>query len=261
VLPQRRHPPDRSAKAVGYSVILLIAAADAQQIPLARLAWALLPVAAVCLLLWRWGMRTRPTLWATTRMIAQLILVGYVLEWVFTTESPLLVMAIVVGMLGVASWIAVGPVAEDKWRQFAYAYLSIGLAGGTTLAIVTQAVLSISPWYAPARMIPLAGMIFASAMNSLSLAADRHRAERTAGRDEELARRTALQTALLPATNSLLAVGLVALPGMMTGQILMGTHPLIAVRYQIMVMAMVFGSQGLAAACYLALQRKPAAAS
>jgi len=51
--------------------------------------------------------------------------------------------------------------------------------------------------------------------------------------------------------NSLFAVGLVSLPGMMTGQILSGTSPFIAARYQIMVMAMVFGSSGLSTAFYL----------
>ena len=55
--------------------------------------------------------------------------------------------------------------------------------------------------------------------------------------------------------NALLAVGLISLPGMMTGQILSGIDPLIAARYQIMVMCMIFASGGLAAACYLTLQR------
>ena len=69
------------------------------------------------------------------------------------------------------------------------------------------------------------------------------------------ARRTALDAALIPQLNALFAVGLVSLPGMMTGQILSGIDPLVAVRYQIMVMCMVFGSGGLAAAAYLVGQR------
>jgi putative ABC transport system permease protein len=67
------------------------------------------------------------------------------------------------------------------------------------------------------------------------------------------ARRAALDAALIPQINGLLAVGLVSLPGMMTGQILSGVEPMVAVRYQIMVMCMVFGSGGLGAALYLAL--------
>ncbi len=75
-------------------------------------------------------------------------------------------------------------------------------------------------------------------------------------RQRHHARRAALDAALIPQINSLLAVGLVALPGMMTGQILSGVEPLVAVRYQIMVMCMVFGSGGLGAAAYLVLRTR-----
>ena len=51
----------------------------------------------------------------------------------------------------------------------------------------------------------------------------------------------------------MLAVGLVSLPGMMTGQILSGVSPLIAVRYQIMILCVVFGASGIAAGIYLYL--------
>jgi putative ABC transport system permease protein len=60
---------------------------------------------------------------------------------------------------------------------------------------------------------------------------------------------------MIPIVNSLFAVGLVALPGMMTGQILAGVSPLIAAKYQIVVMTMLFGATGLSAACYLWFQR------
>ncbi|MCF6190181.1 MAG: ABC transporter permease [Cocleimonas sp.] len=63
----------------------------------------------------------------------------------------------------------------------------------------------------------------------------------------------AFRTAMIPITNSLFAVGLVSLPGMMTGQILSGVDPLVAVRYQIMVMAMVFASGGISSAICLVL--------
>ncbi|MEP1779528.1 ABC transporter permease, partial [Reichenbachiella sp.] len=73
------------------------------------------------------------------------------------------------------------------------------------------------------------------------------------GVDYTEARNTALRAALIPITNSLFAVGLVSLPGMMTGQILSGVSPLIAVRYQIMVMCMAFGSAGISVALFLVL--------
>jgi putative ABC transport system permease protein len=104
--------------------------------------------------------------------------------------------------------------------------------------------------------VPLAGMTFAGAMNAVSLAADRFNAELARGETYLDARQRSFQTALIPVVNSLFAVGLVALPGMMTGQILSGVSPLIAAKYQIVVMTMLFGATGISAACYLWLQRE-----
>ena len=123
------------------------------------------------------------------------------------------------------------------------------------LALVTRGVLGASPWHDASVVIPLAGMIIANSMNTVSLAAERFRTERRRGATYPEARHAAMSTALIPMTNSLLAVGLVSLPGMMTGQILSGVAPLVAVRYQVLVMCMIFGSAGLATSCYLVLQR------
>jgi len=120
-----------------------------------------------------------------------------------------------------------------------------------TLVLVSQIVLTLEPWYQPQFMIPLAGMIFANSMNSISLAVERLNAEKNRNVPYTEARNIALQAALIPVINALFAVGLVSLPGMMTGQILSGVSPLIAIRYQIMVMCMVFGSAGISAACFL----------
>ena len=104
-------------------------------------------------------------------------------------------------------------------------------------------------------MVPLAGMIFANSMNAVSLAAERFEAERDRDVGYIEARSTALQASLIPIINSLFAVGLVSLPGMMTGQILSGVSPFIAARYQIVVMCMIFGSAGISSAIYLALAK------
>ena len=101
-------------------------------------------------------------------------------------------------------------------------------------------------------MVPIAGMIFANAMNTVSLAAERFESECNRGLSYLPARNMAMDAALIPQINALLAVGLVSLPGMMTGQILSGVEPLIAVKYQIVVMCMIFSSAGLSAAGYLA---------
>ncbi|WP_084624135.1 ABC transporter permease [Oceanospirillum beijerinckii] len=82
-------------------------------------------------------------------------------------------------------------------------------------------------------------------MNAISLAAERFLAERHKQKSIAEARITAFHTAMIPQINSMLALGIVSLPGMMTGQILSGVSPLIAVRYQIMIMTMVLGASGL----------------
>jgi putative ABC transport system permease protein len=133
--------------------------------------------------------------------------------------------------------------------------IAIIVGGATTLYIVIAAVLRPDPWYDPKVLIPLAGMIFSNAMNAVSIAAERYEGEAGRGQPHTQARSTAYKAAFIPTLNMLYAVGLVSLPGMMTGQILSGVDPLIAVRYQMMVMLMVLGSGGIAVAVYLGLVR------
>lgn len=105
-------------------------------------------------------------------------------------------------------------------------------------------------------VISLQGLIFAGSMNSVSLAAERLQSECDRGTPYVDARRIALHASLIPITNTLFAVGLVALPGMMTGQILSGVSPLVAAKYQIVVMTMLFGASGISSALYLALANR-----
>ena len=219
------------------------------------LALGFIPVAVVVVILYRWSLDTRGAIYAILRMLVQLVLIGYVLVYIFDTDSPWVVMLVLAVMLFVSSWISLRPIEHRQPGLYVRALLSIAIGGVPTLVLVTQFVIDIQPWYEPRYLIPLAGMIFASAMNAVSLAAERFEAERAGGKAYPDARRTALRAALIPLINTLLAVGLVALPGMMTGQILSGVSPLIASRYQIVVMCMVFGSSGIAAACYLVAAR------
>jgi putative ABC transport system permease protein len=99
-------------------------------------------------------------------------------------------------------------------------------------------------------------MIFSGSMNTVSLAGERLQSEIGRGTSYLEARRIALQASLIPITNSLFAVGLVSLPGMMTGQILSGVSPLVAAKYQIVVMTMLFGTSGISAALYLVLANR-----
>ncbi len=224
-----------------------------QTIPLLNLAMAFIPVIVVIIIIGKWQLGYKSSLYAVCRMLIQLLLIGYFLTYIFKTESALLVIAVLTVMLFSASWIALRTVSIPRKVLYGKSFLAILLGGGFILILMSQAVLNLTPWYLPSYTIPLAGMIFANSMNSISLAGERIEAEM--GRDipYKKARSIALKASLIPITNSLLAVGLVSLPGMMTGQILSGVSPLIAVRYQIMVMCMIFGSAGLSAAIFLTL--------
>ena len=224
-----------------------------QTIPLLNLAMAFVPVIVVIIIIGKWQLGYKSSLYAVCRMLIQLLLIGYFLTYIFKTESALLVVAVLTVMLFSASWIALRTVSIPRKTLYIKSFLAILLGGGFILILMSQAVLNLTPWYLPSYTIPLAGMIFANSMNSISLAGERIEAEMGRDISYDKARSIALKASLIPITNSLLAVGLVSLPGMMTGQILSGVSPLIAVRYQIMVMCMIFGSAGLSAAIFLTL--------
>lgn len=226
-------------------------------IPIINVALAFIPVLVVLIVMFRWSLAIGDSFVALGRMLIQLIVIGYALTWIFVLDSPLLVLALLSAMLLIASSIALRPVADSKTQgDYGRALFSISCGGGLTLAFITLFVLTLDPWYKANTMIPLAGMNFASSMNAVSVAAERLYMEIDHGSPPTIARNQAFKAGLIPIFNSLLAVGLVSLPGMMTGQILSGVSPLIAVRYQIVVMCMITGASGMSAALYLYLQGK-----
>jgi putative ABC transport system permease protein len=220
-------------------------------IELGRLALMAVPVGVVLWIFWRWSLGAGNALYALGRMLLQLSLIGYLLLYIFQAKSGWIILGVLGVMLFFSSWIALRTVEDRRRSWFLIALASIALGGGVTLGFVTFGVLGLEPWYEPRYMIPLAGMLFANAMNSVSLAAERYLNERREGRSSPNARRQAMNAAMIPILNALFAVGLVSLPGMMTGQILSGVSPLVAARYQIMVMLMIFSASGLSAALFL----------
>lgn len=222
-----------------------------QTIPLINLAYTFIPVAIVLGILVKWSLNARNALYAISRMLVQLLIIGYFLVYIFESKHPAIIIMILTIMVIASSWIALGTIETKRRLLFKHTFLSIMLGGGITLLLVSQAVLVLEPWYQPQFMIPLAGMIFANSMNSISLAVERLNAELGRNVPYDEARNIAFHASLIPIINSLFAVGLVTLPGMMTGQILSGVSPLIAIRYQIMVMCMLFGASGITTACFL----------
>ncbi len=220
-------------------------------IPWWRLAFILPPMVVLVVILFRWTDQGRTLLHAAARMVGQLILIGYVLVWIFQAEHWGWVTLALTIMMAAAGWISLRPLPQRTAALYLRSLGCIALCGGGTLALAVWGVLQPANPLDPRIIIPLAGMIFASGMNQTSLSAERYLSEKNRGSSHVEARATALRASLIPILNSFFAVGLVQLPGMMTGQILAGTDPLIAVRYQILVMLMLLGSGGLSAAMFI----------
>ena len=225
-------------------------------ISLFNLLWVMIPVAIVIVIYMRWTEDKSTLFYALFRMLIQLILIGYVLTYIFNVDSPYLILLILSVMLIAASIISMRPLEKRQNGFYFYAFISIFVGSIFTLSMVVFGVLNLEPWYEPRYLIPLAGMIFANAMNAVSIAAERLESEIDRGNVYIEARVISYKAALIPRINILFAVGLVSLPGMMTGQILSGVDPLIAVRYQIMVMLMILGSAGISVAIYLMFLKK-----
>lgn len=187
------------------------------------------------------------------RTIVQLVLVGYILVYIFAVDRWYITLAALLLMLIVATTAAARRKKKAS-RELQWITGSAMLIGSAfTLLYITTLVVRVHPWHDPRYLIPLFGMIVGSAMNGASIAVERLAGEMEArageieaylalganyGQASEEAVRLSLRASLIPTVNGLMVVGIVTLPGMMTGQILAGSSPLTAVRYQIVVVFM-----------------------
>lgn len=185
------------------------------------------------------------------RAAVQLVAIGFALHLVFAADAPVAVFAVVGVMCLVAGWTAASRLRARTRDVFPYALASTALGAAAALVPVFVLVIPPKPWFEPRVVIPISGMMLSSAMNVVAQVFERLFA--IAESDAALlegylalgatpkqafapSERAALRAALIPTINGLVTVGLVALPGMMTGQIVDGAAPEQAVRYQIVIM-------------------------
>ncbi len=215
----------------------------------------------------------RQLLIATLRTIIQLTLVGLVLKVVFSADELLWVALMALVMLGVAGWEVM---ARQKRRYSGFAGYAIGtsamfVSSFTITLFALLLVIGNDPWYTPQYAIPLLGMMLGNTMTGIALSLDRL----TSGAWQQRAaiearlmlgqcwqeaigelRRDAIRAGMMPTINAMAAVGIVSLPGMMTGQILAGVAPVEAVKYQILIMLMVSAGAGFGSIIALNLGAK-----
>ena len=201
----------------------------------------------------------RQLLWAASRMVVQLLLVGLVLRLVFRTGSAPATLLIVLAMIAAAAReVAVRP--ADRLRGSANLRIGALVVGASSVATVSLALLTAvrpSPWYDPRYAIPLMGIVLGSVMNAASLALDAFYAAVITGRGAIEARlalgatarealapftREATRRGLIPLINQMSAAGIITLPGIMTGQLLAGMDPIEAVKYQILLLFLLTGA-------------------
>ena len=205
----------------------------------------------------------RKLLVAALRTVVQLTLLGYLLVPVLTWDEPGLVLLLCCAMVAVGAREAVRRVQRRYRGIGAVALGSLALSGGTTAVLATAVLVAVDPWWSPRYLIPLLGMILGNGLTGIGLGLDRcldglHRGR--GGVEVLLARGAtrweaarpvaaeAIRTGLIPILNSMSVVGLVSIPGMMTGQILGGTDPIAASRYQILILFLIAGATALGTA-------------
>ncbi len=223
---------------------------DAFDIAIAAL---LVLVAGVVSLVLKLGLERRLLL-ASIRTVVQLFLIGYVLRYVFRFENLPLVLAVVTLMVLAAARASVRRSSRKYSGVYFNSFIILVLSGMLTSYSVTGVIIGVDPWYKTQYMIPLLGMILGNSLTGISLTLDyllESLSERRNEVETELAMGAtkweaarapladAVRRGMIPVINSMMVVGIVSLPGMMTGQILQGADPVQAVRYQIVVMFMI----------------------
>ena len=193
---------------------------------------------------------TRQLFVASLRMSVQLTLAGLVLSYIFKNPHPAFVLLALCIIIGFAIYRVLGQNKGLNRRFQTVVALSIALPGLLVLAFFILAVVGESP-VNPQYVVPIAGMLMGNTMTGVGLGIRSFRSSLQDNKPRMNAllnigahprdillpfARQVMQTALLPTLNSMMGMGIVALPGMMTGQILSGTLPMTAILYQIAIM-------------------------
>jgi len=226
---------------------------------------AALLVLALAAISWRLRLGVEQRLLiAASRSVIQLTLLGLVLKTLFEQSNPLFIGALAAFMLGVAGY----EVMARQERRFSGLWgmgigtLSMFISSFSITLLALHLVVNVEPWYTPQYLIPLLGMLMGNTMSGMAIALDNLTQNAWQQRaiiearlmlghtwDQAIGdlRRRALRAGLIPIINAMAAAGVVSLPGMMTGQILAGSPPMEAAKYQIMILLLIAVGTGIGA--------------
>ncbi len=195
------------------------------------------------------------------RMVGQLLFIGLILRFLFSNANGWLVFLMSLVML-----FAAGREVQARQQRKVVGVFGYLIGTGTMFVssfavtgIALIVIIGVDPWYTPQYAIPLLGMLLGNTMTGIALSIDRLTSQYYDRRDmieqrlmlgqswQEASsdiRKDSMRTGMMPIINSMAAAGLVSLPGMMTGQILGGTPPVEAVKYQILIMFLIAAGTG-----------------
>lgn len=200
---------------------------------------------------------TKDILWAVGRTVIQLFLLGYVLHFIFAASNTFLSLAMTLVILFNAS-LQTNKRNPNPNKKQMYPFLALFLSTGLTLTIL---ILSGAIKFIPSQVIPITGMLASNAMTAIGLSYRAMYHSFTDNRQAVLEKlslgapiklvsqeilRESIRTGMQPTIDSAKTVGLVSLPGMISGLIFAGVDPVEAIRYQIMVMFMLLSATSIA---------------
>jgi len=213
----------------------------------------------------------KPLVWGTVRAFVQLTLIGYVLAYIFELNNLLLIVFIILLMCFIASREATRRITKTSYNPWLTSFISLTASTFLVGFLVVVIIISPHPWYSAHVAVPIFGMLLGNSMNAIALSLDRMHSEIYSHVDQveqllcfgatpwEAVRhyvRKAVAAGMTPTINALMIVGIVSLPGMMTGQILAGMNPQLAVRYQFVVMIMIAASVAIGCLLIVGLSYK-----
>jgi putative ABC transport system permease protein len=189
------------------------------------------------------------------RAIVQLLLLGFVLlSFLFSVHSLPLILLYLAAMLLIAATEVTNRQVRTYDGQFRDAVTACFVGGGICGIFTSVVVFAPTPWWNPRVFVPSAGMIIGNSVSGPAVSMDRLLSDITDKKHETEIRlalgatgfeamlptvRAAVLAAMMPNLNTLAIVGVVSIPGMMTGQLLGGSTPLVAAEYQMAILFMI----------------------
>ncbi|KAA8819041.1 ABC transporter permease [Bifidobacterium vespertilionis] len=214
---------------------------------------ALVAVSAGLSWIMRLGVERR-MLWATMRSLAQLLAMGYVIKYVILWNNPWICFALIAVMILAAIQITLTRASNIPKGLAPQVLLTLAVCVVLQISVVIELIVRPHPWYAPAVLVTMTGMLLGNVVAATAVAMSRFFSDMKARRYEvemmlalgatpfEAAKPSisaSVKMGMIPTISQLASSGIVLIPGMMAGQVIAGADPIMAGKYQFVVLAVI----------------------